>query len=169
MLLCAPRLNVSVSDLLFSLFVENQTTDIDYLKYFQQCSPSSCTYTFADQTDFTYGITLFISLYGGLIIILRLLAPFLVKIILEPKHYSRTVNTARAGRLIGFVQSMQRLNLFKKSDDQSETSIRQQKLTTRVYLLFLTGSSAAKTCHRELSSSVCLRSRTMSFTRQFHV
>lgn len=133
---------MTVSNLLSSLFVENQTTNIDYSKYFQQCLPVSCTYTSTDRTDFSYTITLFVSLYGGLIIILRLLAPFLTLILFEPRRYFRTTQWK-----LGFVHSMQRVNLFKKAAERSARSIRQQKLTTWVYLLFLTGSPSPAPFH----------------------
>ena len=46
--------------------------------YFDQCAPSFCTYSTVDPINFSYAITLFIGLYGGLTAILRLIAPFLI-------------------------------------------------------------------------------------------
>jgi hypothetical protein len=42
-------------------------------------------------------------------------------------------------RLSIFVEWLKRLNLFKKRNDRSEDSIKQQKIVTYVYLVLLTG------------------------------
>ena len=42
-------------------------------------------------------------------------------------------------RVSRFIQWVKHLNLFKKVDDQSENSIRQQRIITRLYLVLLTG------------------------------
>ncbi|UJR29494.1 hypothetical protein I4U23_010707 [Adineta vaga] len=54
----------SIYEYLNDLFVQQWSIDIDYLEYFIQCSPSFCTYTSWDHTDFSHAITLLISLYG---------------------------------------------------------------------------------------------------------
>ena len=40
---------------------------------------------------------------------------------------------------VRFVRWMKHLNLFKKIDDRSEDSIKQQRIITRVYLVLLIG------------------------------
>ncbi|UJR06972.1 hypothetical protein I4U23_011260 [Adineta vaga] len=74
---------VTVKNLLSNLFILNWSIKTNYLEYFNKCSPLHCTYTKTDQMNPSYVITLFISLYGGLIIILRLITTFLVKVVLE--------------------------------------------------------------------------------------
>lgn len=78
----------SVETLLSHLFIEQQTIAVDYSKYFDACSPSYCTYTSIDRIDLSYAIALFISLYGGLIIVLRLVALALVSIMSKRETYS---------------------------------------------------------------------------------
>jgi len=90
--LSSKQQKVSVNDLLSHLFIEEWPTKMNYLQYFDECAPSSCTYKAADKTNFSYAITLLISLYGGLIIILRLITPFLVKVWLKLKCHRRNEN-----------------------------------------------------------------------------
>lgn len=74
--------NISVGNHLNALFVEDWSMKINYSTYFDQCSPSQCIYKTQDQINLSYTIALFISLYGGLIIILRLVASCFIDIIL---------------------------------------------------------------------------------------
>jgi hypothetical protein len=90
--LSSKQQKVSVNDLLSHLFIEEWSTKINYSQYFDECAPLSCTYKTADKTNFSHAITLFISLYGGLIIILRLITPFLVKVWLKLKCHPRNDN-----------------------------------------------------------------------------
>ncbi|CAF1253647.1 unnamed protein product [Adineta steineri] len=133
---------LSVNKYLNDLFIMNWSTDTDYTKYFHQCSPSNCTYLKKDGTELSYGITLFISLYGGLIIILRLIASWSIDILSKIKCCSRerNENSDENGKILKFIESIKRLNLFKNVNDRTENSIKQQKITTRVYLILLTGS-----------------------------
>ncbi|CAF3662865.1 unnamed protein product [Adineta steineri] len=80
-------------------------------------------------------------LYGGLTIILRLIAPFLINIWL--KCHLRNRNVFHVPNMIHIRklgQYLKRLNLFKKSDQRAENNIKQQRISTRVYLILLFGS-----------------------------
>ena len=77
--------NISVLNYLNNLFIDQLTIKVNYSKYFQSCNPSTCIYSSKDQSNLSYALALFISLYSGLIIILRLIAPFLVKNFLKFK------------------------------------------------------------------------------------
>ncbi|CAF1195281.1 unnamed protein product [Adineta steineri] len=76
--LTSKQQNLSFNDYLNELLIDEWSPKINYSKYFDQCHPSFCTYTTAHRSKFIYGITLFISLYGGLIMILRLTTSFIV-------------------------------------------------------------------------------------------
>ncbi len=91
-LIYSKQQNTTVNDHLLDLFIEEWSIKTNYSKYFDDCAPSFCSYTITDQSNLSYAVTLFISLYGGLIIILRLIAPFLIKISLKLKYHS-TRNT----------------------------------------------------------------------------
>ncbi len=84
--LSSKKNNLSLYDQLNYLLIDKWSTKINYSKYFNNCNPSSCTYTTTDKINFSYGITMFISLYGGLIMILRLIVPFLVYISMKLKQ-----------------------------------------------------------------------------------
>ncbi len=81
--------NISMNDLLLDLLIEKWSTKMNYSKYFDQCSPSFCTYTTTDQTNIYYAVTLLISLYGGLTIMLISIVPFLVRVFFSFKCPSR--------------------------------------------------------------------------------
>ncbi|CAF1531411.1 unnamed protein product [Adineta ricciae] len=134
---------LSVDKYLNDFFIQNWSSEVNYIKYFDQCSPSSCTYSITDRTELSYAITLLISLYGGLIIILRLIASFTIDILVKWKSCSKKRNeNSEQGRtnLWKFIQKMKRTNLFKNVDDRSESTVKQQKMITRIYLALLFGS-----------------------------
>ena len=127
--------NLSIYDHLDDLFIDQWSTEMNYSKYLDNCNPPLCTYTTTDQINLSYAIALFVSFYGGLIIILRLIAPFLVNILLKLKYHSN--NTNHDSYVRHFFQWIKRLNLFKVANERTENHIREQKMITRVYLILL--------------------------------
>ncbi|CAF1201081.1 unnamed protein product [Adineta steineri] len=94
-------------------------------------------------------------LYGGLTIILRLIAPFLINIWLKCQSKYRNVFHAPSMihiRKLG--QTMKRLNLFKEPDQRTENNIKRQKISTRVYLILLIGSFLTLLLFTSLSTAV---------------
>ncbi|CAF0775120.1 unnamed protein product [Adineta steineri] len=83
--LTSSRKTISLNQLLEELLIENPSIHINYPKYFNECAPSDCQYTTTSQTKFLDVITLLLSLYGGLTIILRLIAPLLISLLLKCK------------------------------------------------------------------------------------
>ena len=79
-------------NLLNNLLINQWSTKVYYSNYFYKCAPSYCTYVRTDQIYFWDAVTLFISLYGGLIIILRLITPFLINISLKLREHFRNTN-----------------------------------------------------------------------------
>ncbi|CAF1350011.1 unnamed protein product, partial [Adineta ricciae] len=127
--------NISVINYINTLFIQNWSIEMNYPIYFDQCSPSLCTYTTQNRVALSYAITLFISLYGGLIIILRLVASYFIDIFFKFQKYSNHRNT----NTFEPIQSLKHLNLFKNIHDRTEISIKQQRIITRVYLILLSG------------------------------
>ncbi|CAF4121162.1 unnamed protein product, partial [Adineta steineri] len=82
--LSSSRRNISVNDLVSNLFIEQWSTKISYTNYFNQCAPLVRTYS----TNLSSILPLLISLYGGLTVILRLIAPLLVKIMWKIRYRS---------------------------------------------------------------------------------
>ncbi|UJR17463.1 hypothetical protein I4U23_004358 [Adineta vaga] len=149
--------NSTVYDYLLDLFIEERSTKVNYPKYFNECAPSSCSYTTIDQTNFSYAVTMFISLYGGLIIILRLIAPILIQSFSKLKHAYTDHNVHLLYRNIHpkrFFQAMKKLNLFKHIEQRTEDNIKQQRIITRIYLILLAGSFTVILIFTSLSTDI---------------
>lgn len=134
--------NISVLDYLNVFFIDHWSIKINYLAYFDQCMPAICTYTTVDRVAVAYAITLFISLYGGLVIILRFVASCLIDTVLKLKlpsgDHVQCTDQPVPNRFQP-TQSLKRLNLFKNIHDRTESGIHQQRITTRIYLTLLIG------------------------------
>ncbi|CAF1446389.1 unnamed protein product [Adineta ricciae] len=151
--------NISINNYFKALFITNWSLNTDYPTYFHQCSPSTCTYTMKDQRNLSYTITLLISLYGGVIIILRFVASCTIDLFIKLKSYSdKSIRNSNEQRRNMFepVQFIKELNLFKNIHDRTENSIRQQRITTRVYLILLFGSICALCLFASLSSTTTI-------------
>ncbi|CAF1506653.1 unnamed protein product, partial [Adineta steineri] len=90
--LISKQQNLSFKDYLNNLLIEEWSPKTDYSKYFDQCHPSFCTYTTTHRAKFIYATTLFISLYGGLVMILRLTTSFIVNTSSKMRHRLRNRN-----------------------------------------------------------------------------
>ena len=86
------RQNVSISNRLDHLFIDEWSTQANYAKYFSVCTPSRCTYTLTNEVNLSYTITFLLSLYGSLIIILRFIATSLVNGAFRIKHRRTNIN-----------------------------------------------------------------------------
>lgn len=73
--------NSTVNEIVENLMVENWTWSIAYEKYFNECRPIKCTYTHTTRNDAIYIVTTVIGLTGGLITVLELIVPRLVRIL----------------------------------------------------------------------------------------
>ncbi|UJR19493.1 hypothetical protein I4U23_022622 [Adineta vaga] len=132
--------NKSVFDYVQNFFLKNWSSTINYSIYFDQCSPLMCTYTRTDRADLIYAITLFISLYGGLIIILRLVSSYIINAYFKFKYLSTGNLRRQKTNKFKTVQAMKQLNLFKTIQERTEANIKQQRIVTRIYLSLLFGS-----------------------------
>ncbi|UJR19141.1 hypothetical protein I4U23_022271 [Adineta vaga] len=136
------RPNISLNDRLSNLLVERWTTKVDYSKYFTECAVKSCTYIKVNQANYSYIITLFLSLYGGLTIILRFIAAFSVNLSFKAKHHQSSINvgngfTMKDIRRLGIW--MKQLNIFESASRRTSNDIKQQRISTRIYLILLSG------------------------------
>ena len=73
-------INSSIESIVNHLLVEEYVRSITYEKYFNQCSPSSCSYSYTDKSNIIDGISNLIALYGGLLIVCRSAAEIVVKL-----------------------------------------------------------------------------------------
>ncbi|CAF1637182.1 unnamed protein product, partial [Adineta ricciae] len=79
----------SILDLITNVFIEKWITSINYSIYFQQCSPSSCSYTYQQRFDWLYTVTVLIGYIGGLTLTLQWLCPKMIILSNQLYRYSR--------------------------------------------------------------------------------
>jgi hypothetical protein len=80
-------INTIIDELINNLFVDKWITTIDYSSYFNQCSPLLCSYTYIQQINPLYLVTLLLGLHGGLSFVLQWLCPKIVRIIAKAYQY----------------------------------------------------------------------------------
>ncbi|UJR34211.1 hypothetical protein I4U23_021617 [Adineta vaga] len=72
--------NLTFESILQELMVENYSFELSYEKYFNQCLPSTCTYSYIGYRNIIDIITFLIGLYGGLMILSQWMTVFLLEI-----------------------------------------------------------------------------------------
>ena len=81
--------NTTIFDLVNHLFVETWSATVNYSAYFHQCSPILCSYTYLQQLNSFYTITLLLGLYGGLNFVLKWLCPNIVYFLAKLYHWRK--------------------------------------------------------------------------------
>jgi hypothetical protein len=82
--------------------IEEWAPETSYSAYFTQCAPRFCTYSRSRLIDLSSTLALFLSLYGGLTMILRLVAGFLATVAQKLKHGAGNV-IRRTSKLLLFL------------------------------------------------------------------
>lgn len=72
--------NSTVQQLIDKLMIEEWSATVMYDRYYDECKPVQCTYSYQARNDAIYIITTVVGLVGGLITILRLTVPRLIKL-----------------------------------------------------------------------------------------
>ena len=73
--------NSTVAALNDKLFIEVwESQDVNYSEFFHQCNPARCTYSYGSRANFVYIFATLFALIGGLSSVLKVAAPFLVKL-----------------------------------------------------------------------------------------
>ncbi|CAF0792169.1 unnamed protein product [Adineta steineri] len=78
--------NSTIADILDELMVEEWNSSSIYDNYYSECQPSGCSYTVTTKNNAIYIITTLIGLVGGLITVLKLTVPMLVKFARKCMH-----------------------------------------------------------------------------------
>jgi hypothetical protein len=73
-------INSTIEELLDHLMVEQWNSSLMYDSYYNECQPTQCTYTYVTKNDIIYIVTTLVGLVGGLITVLKLVVPRLVKL-----------------------------------------------------------------------------------------
>ncbi|CAF1079605.1 unnamed protein product [Adineta ricciae] len=158
------RTSRSVYEYLNDLFVRNWSTEIDYEKYYLECSPSMCIYSTIERTETIHALTIFISLYGGLVIIFRIVSSLSIDILVKWKCCSKSTHrnstVEQKNSVSRLVQAIKIFNLFKQINDRTEESIKLQRIITRVYVILLIVSI----CILCLLTSLHSETRTVAIT-----
>lgn len=149
--------NKTVYNHLMNLFVDRWLTQMNYSKYFSSCHPLTCSYQTTDPINWTYAITVFISLYGGLTIILRFLAPLVIYLLFKHNYILRKKIT----------ESMKKMNIFEDENERTEENIKQQKISTRIYMVLLACMFFFQKSLKYLNKSKLFRFVTNSCSIQF--
>ena len=71
--------NDTIKTLFDQMMLESWDITIDFDAYFKICAPKSCTYNVRENFVFAYVITMLISVFGGLSVTIRVLAPMVVQ------------------------------------------------------------------------------------------
>ena len=92
-------INSTIQDLVNNLMIEQWNISTTYENYYNQCQPIECTYTYERKNGVVYIITALLGLLGGLITILKLIIPTLVKFIRTMRR-RRRIQTTEQGKMI---------------------------------------------------------------------
>ncbi|CAF3397927.1 unnamed protein product [Rotaria sp. Silwood1] len=93
--------NNTVNELFHELFIEEYSAFISYDNYYSQCAPTYCSYTIAVRAEFFDIAITMLGVYGGLVIVLRLMITCGIRILskiyqrrIAPHHFSRETKCA---------------------------------------------------------------------------
>ncbi|CAF0768516.1 unnamed protein product [Adineta steineri] len=152
----------NIKFLIENLFIEQIFNETLYDSYYKQCAPIHCSYTYSNKFDWIYVITILMSLYGGLNVVLRMMIPSVIDLILfikrkrccmknKSQHNESISIKTRFIQFFGKVKAyIIKFNLFNNRS-QDERQIRQGRLTTRLYLIFLVSTLIVLIVHTSFS------------------
>ncbi|CAF1642375.1 unnamed protein product, partial [Adineta steineri] len=127
--------NTPVIDLVNKVFIENWSTAINYSSYFDQCSSSSCSYTYIERVNLLYTVTLISGIYGGLSLILKWLCPMIIRLWFKT-YECRKKRTNR-------IESMSTDEMV--TDQETNTSVRHSNASNITDSLTLVSTASTNT------------------------
>ena len=71
----------TIKNLVDKLMIEQWNVSMMYERYYNECQPTQCTYTAETRNDLIYIVTTLFGIVGGLITVLKLVVPRLVKLV----------------------------------------------------------------------------------------
>ncbi|CAF4240698.1 unnamed protein product, partial [Adineta steineri] len=83
-------MNSTMEELVDALMVEEWNSSIIYDGYYNECQPSKCSYSYQTKNDAIYILTTVIGLVGGLITVLKMTIPRLIRIMRRKKKVTRS-------------------------------------------------------------------------------
>ena len=84
-----------IQTILDELLVETWTGKGNYSAFYGQCQPNICTYSYVPRASAAYVLTALVGLFGGLSMVIKMVAPMLVSAfkLMHYKFTQRNVNT----------------------------------------------------------------------------
>ncbi|CAF1442866.1 unnamed protein product [Adineta steineri] len=82
-------INTTIAELVDNLFIEDWNIKINYTSYFEQCSPSLCSYNYIQRFNILHIVTTLIGLQGGLAMVLEWICPKIIRIIVKIYQYRK--------------------------------------------------------------------------------
>lgn len=73
--------NETVQAMVNRLFVDRWHYSYSYQKYYEQCRPSYCTYSYIQNSDAIFVVTTLMALYGGIAIMLKILSKLIINVV----------------------------------------------------------------------------------------
>jgi hypothetical protein len=83
-------INSTIKDLVGNLMIEQWNVSTMYERYYNECQPTQCTYRIETRNDLIYIVTTLFGIAGGLITVLKLVVPRLVKLVRKKRERPRT-------------------------------------------------------------------------------
>jgi hypothetical protein len=78
-LLITYQINSTIEDIINQLMLEELSINIAYEKYFAECDPLFCSYSYLEHRSAIDALTALLGLYDGLVIIMKIVVPILIK------------------------------------------------------------------------------------------
>lgn len=89
--------STKMSYVIDALMIDQWNLDISYKNYYNQCEPLQCSYTYTTRGDLLYILSTIFGIFGGLIIVLKVLVRIIVRSI-RNRIKRPTVNSNTIGR-----------------------------------------------------------------------
>ncbi|CAF4003971.1 unnamed protein product, partial [Adineta steineri] len=124
--------------LIYELFLEEIFNATNYTKYYSQCSPSVCQYTYIHSFSWIYILIIFTGLLGGITTVLHIITPYIIQLILFSNNYQQNEqNQIRPKEF--FVKFKNKIQNFNSYSKHSRDPIRVYHgvLATRLYIILL--------------------------------
>jgi hypothetical protein len=89
--------NSTIQELVDSLTIEQWNVSVNYEKYYNECRPIQCIYTFETRNDLIYILTTLFGIAGGLTTVLKFILPRLMKLFRKKRREEQ-----QAARLVRY-------------------------------------------------------------------
>ncbi|CAF1539950.1 unnamed protein product [Adineta ricciae] len=150
--------NSTIQTLLNELMIEERISNVHFNLYYSECNPQYCSYSYTRRWHMSFIFTTIIGIFGGLSFGIRLLAPFVAKIVLRRRNrVLPTTNVSQTStsrphqfhiiwaHIRGLPQQIRQklvsLNIFETSTPRTLNNIHQERLYTRIFIILLIISS----------------------------